>query len=456
MSDVAGPDGGYIQVPLFLVAGTLYAMREGLLDCVRDTRVLFAAIEQRERRLIEARRTKRETEGEFSARELRTLTGISADRIRASLKKLEALGLIRYRRDSIELPADESTLFPEGGAGEFPAFLERLGSGNRLVPFGRRLLRLLMEQQRRASIAVLLSAGIRCLYRYPKKAVRFRFKGTASTKFIEGVSGVSRSAIKDAKAHLESLGVFTLDGSSIEVNPNFERLQGTTESGHPGEQNPTESGHRSPGNKPLAGANKNQDKQTRSFAPDTGLGFCKPRKETRPEPEKTPEEIPAPRLSRIRPEDLRDDERTAELERQATKCGVLSGSEADRAFFWSAAERARVSDCKDACATFNTILKRRLVSHITGDQEDAARRRIKRHYFGAESATRLGDIFGAEPRSSSVTEMELEQFGQVVADYRRIGLSYASNHVAQTASNRFGWDDAQFRSVEKAWWKSRC
>jgi hypothetical protein len=93
--------------------------------------------------------------------------------------------------------------------------------------------------------------------------------------------------------------------------------------------------------------------------------------------------LPAPTLRAVRSEDLQDTGRTLELYGQAVKAGLVTGSEADRLRFVAAAEHARAIGTTNPCGLFVRLVRGRLWSFLTQDDEDAANARLKRHLHGA-------------------------------------------------------------------------
>ena len=114
-----------------------------------------------------------------------------------------------------------------------------------------------------------------------------------------------------------------------------------------------------------------------------GIKFQDPKKEFKnqdPRPdEKAP---PAPRLSRIRPEDFASTERALELYRQAVKCGLVPKDCEHARLLWMAAiERARTAnDAKNPAGIFLFIVKNRKWDYLSDGHFDAANERLKKHF----------------------------------------------------------------------------
>ena len=98
-----------------------------------------------------------------------------------------------------------------------------------------------------------------------------------------------------------------------------------------------------------------------------------------------PAAIGKPNLQDVVPEDLKDTGRLLELHDQAVALGYVTTSERDRLRFVSAAEHARVIGTKNPCGLFVRLVRCRLWSFLTQDDEDAANVRLKRHLYGTIS-----------------------------------------------------------------------
>ena len=92
--------------------------------------------------------------------------------------------------------------------------------------------------------------------------------------------------------------------------------------------------------------------------------------------------LPAPTLNDVRMEDLKDTGRLLRLHGQAVARGLVSPSEADRRRFVAAAEHARAIGTVNPCGLFARLVRERIWSYLTLDDEDAASARLKRHLFG--------------------------------------------------------------------------
>jgi len=89
-----------------------------------------------------------------------------------------------------------------------------------------------------------------------------------------------------------------------------------------------------------------------------------------------------PTMRHVEPLDLRDTTRTLELFEDATKRGLVKASESDRLKFVAAAERAISVGTSNPPGFFARLVRGKLWHHLTNDDEDAATRRLKKHFYG--------------------------------------------------------------------------
>ncbi|MBI3411403.1 MAG: hypothetical protein HY040_24005 [Planctomycetes bacterium] len=90
----------------------------------------------------------------------------------------------------------------------------------------------------------------------------------------------------------------------------------------------------------------------------------------------------APSMVHVVREDLTDTARTLELFEDAAKRGLVKASEGDRLKFVAAADRAISVGTSNPPGLFARIVRGKLFHHLTNEDEDAATRRLKRHFYG--------------------------------------------------------------------------
>ena len=133
--------------------------------------------------------------------------------------------------------------------------------------------------------------------------------------------------------------------------------------------------------------------------PLTGSNNQKPQKATGVK--NKPEKIPAPSLKHIALEDLHDSARLDLLYQEATQAGSLPHSEFSRLQWFAAAEHALAVGKQNPCGLFAAIYRQKLWRHITHDQQDIPRAKLKRLDFGEESHL-PGDMLGIVPDYESL------------------------------------------------------
>lgn len=363
------PAGGFHFVSVVELASAWWAYSEGLIR-IADLRAWFACQEANARRS----NGKGGEAPQFVLDEIRGLTGVPVSKLRGSIGRLEAAGLLAWSESALSF-GDGHDL----GDG-FAAFLSELPNNARRVPVPRRILRLIAGGSRPALIACILGHLLRCLY-YRKGSVEPL--GRCKASWIAETFGVSLRRVKEARAELLRLGwLVSADapqwqlnrwGAWVSINLDWHRLDGVSESSGepklappPGDSVPKLAPPESD-RKPLQEP-KNQKPASggpSGFSNSDGQGGESP-----------------PTLRDVVPADLRDTGRLLTLHAEAVGLDLVGGSEADRLKFLAAAEHARVIGTKNPCGLFVRLVRGKLWHFLTHDDEDAARLRLKRHLFG--------------------------------------------------------------------------
>jgi len=362
-SSARKPAGGFC-----LVSGTaLYcaweAYRRGDLR-LRDLRVWFACLELVARRcgIKEGRAPK------YRIEELHGLVGgVGGMHLRASIRRLQSLGLLTWSVGAILLPRSDV-------AGEMIHDLSRLdalaSNHRRLVPVPRRIVRLIAGNARRVVIATILGHLLRCLY---YRGGVCHGEGTCKASWIAELFDVSVRNVKTARQGLVSMGwlvpivtrqtVLNRFGQRNRVNLEW---SGNDISGM---------SKRSP-RRPFfvtesAPPYENKKLSTRIYMnqkPANGpAGICK----------KT-ERAGEPTLRNVVWDDLQDAHRLKRLYREATVLTLVNGSECERLHFFAAAEHAKAVGTRNPCGLFIALVRRRQWHFITQADEESARGRLRK------------------------------------------------------------------------------
>jgi hypothetical protein len=507
---VSKPKGGYQLIPALRLAMAWRAYREKLIRLV-DLRVWFAAWEMRARRC----RTPSPLPRRFGLDELRQLTGLSIKRLKASLRRLEAAGLLAWAEAAIAFPGSpEAVPFPDRDG--FRRFLDSIPNHRRLVPVPRRILRLLAGGARPALIATILGHLFRCLYAKGGKCLPV---GRVKASWIAHTFGIGLRRVKQARQELIALGwliplqsrqwALNRWGALIRINLDWSRLDGlqpaagaaaAVEPGDDGAENPPPAPAPGPelappppdsgpklappdsDEEPLTGA---QNQEPASGGP-AGFYSAQPEEET-PEPKQVqPESVAAmpqaaaepaaisrasghpapsaapaarpcpapqvagpvlgrPNLRDVVPEDLKDTGRLLELYEQAVDAGLAPPSEWGRLRFVAAAEHARVIGTKNPCGLFVRLVRGGLYHFATGDDEQAASVRLRKHLYGPAregSAQPERPVIRSEPLLSADARLvEAVLAAATRARYR--GDAFPLLKRAQPEWTRERWDRAQ-------------
>ena len=419
----AKPKGGYRIIGAAVMAAAWWAYRRKLIRLV-DLRVWFAAHEMDARRC----RIEQDFTPKFSLRELKRLTGLSVKRLKDSLRRLQAVGLLSWSETALDFP-DSADFLAGADADDFATFLDQIPNSDRKLPVPRRILRLLAGGARPALIATVVGHLIRGLY---LKSGKCHDRGRVKASWIAEVFGVSLRRVKHARQELIAGGwLISLDadqwalnrwGAHFRINLEWSRLDATNPV-EPKVQTPQVSGPVFPESEPKSappppaigpktappdsygepptGSEKNQKPASGRPA---GISISEPEEvraqhvsvsvpltvmTTSVTPSSVrPESIP-PALAPVKPdfrnvviEDLKDVVRLLMLFGQAIALGLVTSSERDRLRFVAAAEHARVIGTTNPCGLFVRLIRNGLWPFLTRDDEDTANRRLKRHLYG--------------------------------------------------------------------------
>jgi hypothetical protein len=289
------PKGGFLFVRAYDLLGVYAAFRANILRW-RDVRVWFAAKEVVARR----QRLPRGQTPSYRLEELHGLVGgVGGEHLKASLRRLEAAGLLRFTEHAITFDLDERSV---------------KGARKHLM-----------------SIAWLTPVKSEHWHRQ-------RYGG--------------RAVVNPYWSRPVTVG----EGGS-ETKPPPRIAEFSTELSPPESDNE------------LSSRYKNQKP---TLAADRPAGVCNEGEE----PKKRPSMVHVVR------EDLSDTGRTLELFEDAAKRGLVNASEADRLRFVAAADRAISVGTSNPPGLFVRIVRAKLWHHLTNDDEDAATRRLKRHFYG--------------------------------------------------------------------------
>ena len=330
----------------------------------------------------------------FTLEELHRLVGgVGGAHLRADLRVLEHLGLLRWSESNIAFAEGPDELRDPAPA---LSMLGRIEGRCRRVPIPRQTTRFIAGGARRVVVATMLGHLIRCVFYKGKN--RCSAEGSCAASWIARVFGVSRANVVEARAHLESLGWLTRlesdhwhrqrhggraivnlawkrpvthDGLNVvDATERPDRSGGASKGATESRPRPTLSATESrppDSNRELLTEYKNQEPAKRG---PIGASSAETRRKS-------------PTMRRVVPDDLSDTARTLELLEDAKRCKYVGGGEADRLKFVAAAEHARTVGDRNPCGLFSWLVRGGRWQFITQSDEDAASQRLKGYFFGS-------------------------------------------------------------------------
>jgi len=408
----ARPVGGFRFVTTTQIAMAWAALVNKQIR-YRAFRVYWACHELVERRRAYENGCKRAREKpagkqKFTLQELHRLVGgVGGAHLRADLRVLEHVGLLRWSESNIWFAEGPDELRDPAPA---LSMLARIGSRCRRVPIPRQTIRFIAGGARRVAVSTMLGHLIRCVFY--KGNNRCSAEGSCAASWVGRVFGVSRANVVEARVHLESIGWLQRIesdhwhrqryGGRAVVNLAWKRpvahdrlvcRDGTEQPGSGGgtAQPATESRPRRTvsatelrppdSNVKLLAEYKNQEPAKRG---PTGASSKETSKKKAT-------------MRHVVPEDLSDTARTFELFEDAKRCGYVRGSEADRLRIFAAVEHARTVGDRNPCGLFSWLVRGERWQYITQSDEDAAQVRLKRFLFGTERGEAKRPVAVAPP-----------------------------------------------------------
>jgi hypothetical protein len=356
--------GGYIRIP---VANFTWAWSQYLTGGLRlyDLRTWMACFE------ILARRCGVRSRGDVNVkiRELHGLLGgVGGEHVRASLRRLAKAGLVENLEGEFRLV--ENTLqLPEAESSRFQTLLKKLGTSRRVIPVPRRLLRWLVAEGTKVSIATGIAHVLRCCYLHGVKATTL---GACKASWIAEVFQVGRRNVLIAREKLIAEGWLerlpvpqwykNRYGGRYRMMPEKTKTTElcTTQTTPPSGLFPIKT------TLPVSNQNLPTEFQNQKPCSAPAVGV---RVEKVPKPEK-------PNWHRIELGDLRNGTRLVELFRQAVCRQLVSESEADRLRFFTAAEHSLGTATRNPAGLFRHLVENARWHFCTQADEDRARQKL--------------------------------------------------------------------------------
>ena len=361
------PAGGfcYIRVRSFLAVWT--AFRKGEIS-LYDVRVWLASFE------IVAQRCKaKDRIPEYKLKEVLALVSSGTQsQVRTSINRLMTIGLLHWADREISLNTSQA----ETRLGDDDAWLELLNAvanNRRKAPVPRKMIRYLSQSRSVSLHMVTWGHMLRCMYYRKDRCVS---GGRVKSSWIAQTFQGDERNIKKARKTLIEIGwLVPIESSQIAMN-------------RWGLQAVINLHWAAPGSKAKTPPLQDQNEAKTPPLIDRKLSYSKRsinqklEANTGVKNQTNIESIPS--LKHITIEDLRDPVRLDQLYRAATKAGSLPHSEANRLLWFAAAERALAEGKHNPCGLFVSLYRRKLWHHITQEQEDRARVKLKILDYGEE------------------------------------------------------------------------
>jgi len=443
-----------------------WAYRSRLIQLM-DLRVWFAAHEMVARRCQLAP----DQVPEYTPTELHGLVGgVGGEHLRASLRRLEAVGLLTWSRTQLTFATSPADLRGVHDLADFRGMLHAIAHAQRCVPVPRQVVRCIAGGCRATVIATMLGHLIRCLYYRDHRCIS---GGWCKASWIAEVFRMDLRSIKAARKHLVTIGwlrlcdtpqplcnrwgmyaLISLSWTRTARAPTAEAHLDTYASG-----SPPPPAFSTTGLPPLPKEHRQpfQELQHQEPALQADVPTLSPphlhraSASTRPssgvkkqvQEHSTPTPIQPPNLRHIVPEDLTDTTRLLALFEQAHTQGLIGKSDSERLTFLSLAEHAKVVGSHNPCGLFAELTRRKCWHFVTESDEDAAYRHLKQHLYGQlpPSVSAPARLTPAPPELSKDAFM-VRELQRELARQGWHGDIFAWVHLYDPAWSRVRWDRA--------------
>ena len=393
-------EGGYVQVRTWEMAAVWTSYAGGLLQAL-DIRVWLSAMEMATRRAaasVGERSTPR-----FTLRELQGLVGagVRAPRLRAALRRLEGLGLVRMRRGTL---AFARSLEDVRLADLAPVLrmLELLPPKRGWFPLPRRILRVLAAGVKKGVLATVLGQSAFCLYR---NGGAWSEEGSVKASRLAAAFGLSERSIFRAREHLVEVRFL----APVAGQPMWHRKRF--------------------GQKYAVNAAWSRELPLRELSPEadlstgclSGLPYQAPSLREEKKHQELAQRAEAsgvlegnrkeqePTWRNIKPEDLRTTERRLGLYASALRAGALLQGEGSKLNFLAACERAFHRGTENPCGLLRWLVERNGCRFVSNDEEETARRALKafegRDLGGGGGGTQISQASGLSPDGRFAREL---------------------------------------------------
>jgi hypothetical protein len=140
----------------------------------------------------------------YTHKELHGLVGgVGGEHLRASLRRLEALGLLTWSRTTLAFATSPTDLHGVKDLSGFFTMHQAIPNNRRRIPVPRQAIRLIAGGLKASVIATMLGHMLRCLY---YREHRCRSGGWCKASWIAEVFRLDLRIIKAARKHLVAIG----------------------------------------------------------------------------------------------------------------------------------------------------------------------------------------------------------------------------------------------------------
>jgi hypothetical protein len=471
------PIGGFVFLTVQQLCLVWWAYRIRLIH-LRDFRVWFAAQEMGARRCqLDPGQVP-----EYTLQELHRLVGgVGGEHLRASLRRLEAVGLLTWSSTKLTFATSFTALRSVHDLLDLHTMYNAIANNRRRVPVPRQAIRLIAGGCRATVIATMLGHLMRCLYYRNHHCIS---GGWCKASWIADVFRMDLRNIKAARKHLVTIGLLqTLDtpqslcnhwGNYILLNLSWTRATvkktSQDDAQTPSSESPPPPAFSTTKLPPPHKEYKEpfQELQHQKPAPQADIPTLpQPFPLAAPAPsgpasgvdtqkrEKTKKaKNHTPTLSHIVLEDLTDTTRLLALFEQAHTQGLLGKSDSERLTFLSLAEHAKVVGSYNPCGLFAELTRRKCWHFVTESDEDAAYRRLKQHLYGQlpPSVSAPARLTPAPPKLSKDAFM-VRELQRELARQGWHGDIFAWVHQYDPAWSRARWEraTAELAQAQAAW-----
>src|SRR5947208_1743192 len=399
------PHGGFRLLLVQQLCLVWWAYRSRLIQLM-DLRVWFAAHEMVARRCQLA---PDQVPDHTRTALHRLVRGVGAEHLPASLRRLEAVGLLTWSRTQLTFATSPADLRRVHDLADFHCMLHAIANAQRCVPVPRQIVRCIAGGCRATVIATQLGHMIRCLYYRDQRCIS---GGWCKASWIAEVFRMDLRNIKAARKHLVTIGWLRLCdtpqtlcnrwGTYALINLSWTRAaleraaEANLDSSSSGSPPPPEffttglpplhKEYRQPlqelqHQEPALQADSPTPSQPLEHtAPASSRPSSGVKKQDQEHRKQTT--IQPPTLRHIVPEDLQDTARLLNLFSQAQTQGLIGKSDSERLTFLALAEHAKVVGSQNSCGLFALLVQRQHWHFVTDSDEDAAQARLKQYLYG--------------------------------------------------------------------------